>query len=113
MRIVGKKIILKLKKKNIGNIKLCSEIDRLVADLERFNPKESKITDIRSDADKVHGEGFYFFDINIHRTLILIEFDDEGEATIVWAGSHQEYDSTFKHNKSTIEKWLRSKGYIR
>lgn len=113
MRIVGKKIILKLKKKNIGNIKLCTEIDRLVADLERFNPSESNITDIRSDADKVHAEGFYFFDINIHRTLILIEFDDEGEATIVWAGSHQEYDSTFKNNKTTIEKWLRSKGYIR
>ncbi len=113
MRIVGKKIILKLKKKNIGNIKLCTEIDRLVADLERFNPSESNITDIRSDADKVHAEGFYFFDINIHRTLILIEFDDEGEATIVWAGSPQEYDSTFKNNKTTIEKWLRSKGYIR
>ena len=112
MRIVGKKIILKLKKKNIGNIKLCTEIDRLVADLERFNPSESNITDIRSDADKVHAEGFYFFDINIHRTLILIEFDDAGEATIVWAGTHQEYESIFKSNKSTIERWLRNKGYI-
>lgn len=112
MRIIGKKIILKLKKKNIGNKKLCNEIDRLVTDLENFNPREKNIRDIRKDADRVHTEGFYFFDINIHRTLILIEFDDDGEATIIWAGTHQEYESTFKNNKPTIEKWLRNKGYI-
>lgn len=112
MRIVGKKIILKHKKKNIGNKKLCAEIDRLIADLENFNPRENNIIEIRNDADRVHSDGFYFFDINIHRTLILIEFDDEGEATIVWAGTHQEYESIFKSNKLTIERWLRNKGYI-
>ena len=112
MRIVGKKIIIKLKKKNIGNKKLYTEIDRLVADLESWHPREKSIMDIRNDADCVHSDGFYFFNINIHRTLILIEFDDEGEATIVWAGNHQEYTSTFKNNKSTIEKWLRNKGYL-
>ncbi len=112
MRIVGKKIILKLKRKNIGNKKLCNEIDKLVIDLENFNPKEKSINDIRNDADCVHSDGFYFFNINIHRTLILIEFDVDGEATIVWAGTHQAYQSTFKNNKSTIEKWLRTKGHI-
>lgn len=111
MRIVGKKIILKLKK-NIGNKKLCKEIDRLVTDLESFHPKDKRISDIRNDADRVHADGFYFFNINIHRTLILIEYDADGEATIVWAGTHQEYQSIFKNNKSTIEKWLRTKGYI-
>lgn len=45
-------------------------------------------------------------------TLILIELDDEGEATVVWADSHDEYERTFKNNKATIEKWLRNKGYI-
>ncbi len=55
---------------------------------------------------------FIFFDLHLHRTLILIELDDEGEATIVWAGTHQEYEATFKNNKITIEKWLRQKGYI-
>ncbi|XJR89516.1 hypothetical protein ACH34E_01525 [Elizabethkingia anophelis] len=44
--------------------------------------------------------------------MILIEFDDQGEATIVWAGTHKEYETIFKNNKATIEKWLRSKGYI-
>ena len=113
MRILGKKIILKIKKKNIGNKKLCTEIDKLLIDLEKFNPNEQRINEIRSDADCVHNDGFYFFDIHIHRTLILIEIDDEGEATVVWAGNHQEYESIFKNNKLTIEKWLRNKGYIK
>lgn len=107
MRIIGKKIILKLKKKNIGNKKLCSEIDTLLLDLEQFNPTNQQLSSIRPDADCVHSDGFYFFDIHIHRTLILIELTSDGEATIVWAGSHQEYEITFKNNKSTIEKWLR------
>ncbi len=66
----------------------------------------------RPDADIVHSDGFYFFNLNIHRTMILIEFDEDGEATVVWAGSHQEYDKTFKNNKSTIKKWLRDNEWI-
>ncbi|MEN2488721.1 type II toxin-antitoxin system HigB family toxin [Flavobacterium sp. B11] len=112
MRIIGKKTILKIKKKNIGNKKLCDEIDKLITDLEKFNPNQDSINEIRNDADCVHNDGFYFFNINIHRTLILIEFDDDGEATIVWAGTHQEYEATFKNNKTTIEKWLRKNSYI-
>lgn len=42
----------------------------------------------------------------------MIEFDDEGEATIVWAGTHDEYEKTFKNNKSTIRKWLVDRNYI-
>jgi hypothetical protein len=112
MRILGKKTILKIKKKNIGNKKLCTEIDKLITDLEKFNPSQENISDIRNDADCVHSDGYYFFDINIHRTLIMVELDDDGEATIVWAGTHQEYEVTFKNNKLTIEKWLRKNGYI-
>ena len=40
MRVIGKKIILKLKKKNIGNLRLCDEVDKLITDLEKFVPKE-------------------------------------------------------------------------
>jgi hypothetical protein len=112
MRIIGKKILIKLKKKHIGNTNLCKEIDVLLAELEQFNPNEKRLHEIRPDADCVHSDGFYFFNIHIHRTLILIEFDHEGEATIVWAGSHSDYELTFKNNKSTIEKWLRKNGYI-
>lgn len=112
MRLTGKKILLKLKKKNIGNQKLCSAIDQLILDLEAFDPRDTLVIDIRQDADCVHSDGFYFFDLNIHRTLILVELDEDGEATIVWAGNHQEYERTFKNNKSTIEKWLRDKDYI-
>jgi hypothetical protein len=67
---------------------------------------------IRKDADCIHADGFYFFDIHLNRTMILIEVEDEGEATVIWVGSHQEYERTFRNNKSTIEKWLRSKDYI-
>jgi hypothetical protein len=44
--------------------------------------------------------------------MILIEFEDNGEATIVWCGSHDEYETTFKNNKSTIKKWLNNQGLI-
>ena len=113
MRVLGKKILIKIKKKNAGNKNLCTEIDKLIADLENFKPGTQKINDLRNDADCVHSDGFYFFDIHIHRTLVLLEFDEEGEATIVWAGTHQEYEATFKNNKTTIEKWLRKNGYIK
>jgi len=112
MRIIGQKILFKIKKKNIGNSKLCEEIDLLISDLEKFKPGDSSLAELRKDADKVHADGFFFFDIQSHRTLILIEFDEDGEATIIWAGTHQEYETIFKNNKSTIEKWLRKNGYI-
>jgi hypothetical protein len=101
-----------MKKKNIGNKKLCGEIDQLITDLENLNPRENRINNLRNDADCVHSDGFYFFNINIHRSLILIEIEDDGEATIVWAGTHQEYEKIFKNNKLTIEKWLRKNGHI-
>jgi hypothetical protein len=68
-----------------------------------FNP--------RNDAEKVHPDGFYFFNLTAHRTLILIEFSDN-ESTIVWCGNHKDYESTFKNNKNTIRKWLKSKNWI-
>jgi len=60
MRVLGKKKILKLKKKNIGNKKLCDEIDVLMSDLEGFKPRKQNINDIRKDANCVHSDGFYF-----------------------------------------------------
>lgn len=112
MRIIGKSKLDKLKKKNKGNKPLCTEIDKLVEDLEGFDLENIKLTDIRKDADCVHNDGFYFFNIHIHRSLVLVDFDDDGEATIIWAGSHDDYERIFKNNKPTIEKWLRKNGYI-
>lgn len=105
--------MLKIKHKNKGNVLLCTAIDELINVIEGnvWTTKE-EVQKQRPDADQVHADGFYFFDINIHRTLILIELGINGEATIVWAGTHQEYDSVFKGNKSTIKKWLAKKGYI-
>jgi hypothetical protein len=43
--------------------------------------------------------------------MILIVFE-QGEAVIIWAGSHDEYDTTFKGNKNTVETWLRNQQLI-
>ena len=112
MRIVNIRILQKHLKKNKGNNKLHSEINKLISTIEMANWKNpTQIKKARPDADRVHPEGFYFFNIAVDRTMILIELDEE-EATIVWCGNHNEYISTFKNNKSTIKKWLQSKQWI-
>lgn len=113
MEIVGKKTLEKYKQKNKENVLLVSEIDALIKILEENDFKNQlDIAKIRPDADCVHQDGFYFFNISIHRTLILIEFEENGEATIVWCGNHDQYVKTFKNNKSTIKKWLKDKEWI-
>ena len=113
MEIVGKRILEKLKKKNKGNILLVSAIETLIKELEESSfSNQTELLEKRKDADCVHSDGFYFFDINIHRTLILIEFEENREITIVWCGSHDEYEIAFKNNKSTIQKWLKERDWI-
>lgn len=112
MNLLNKRKLLKLAKKNQGNKKLTEAIKKLIEDIESAEWKNSlEIKDERPDADNVHPEGFYFFNISIHRTMILIVFE-ESEASIVWTGNHQEYDKIFKGNKNTIEKWLRNQNLI-
>ena len=113
MDLLHKSKLLKLKKKNKGNTRLIKAIDKLIFDIENANWKNKfELLKDRNDADKVYGENFFFFDINIHRTMILIVFDEQ-EAEILWIGTHSEYDRTFKGNKKTIETWLRNQGKIK
>ncbi len=112
MRLINKKILEKLKRKNKGNISLNKAIDKLIKDINDNDWKDqSELNKTRPDADNVHSDGFYFFNINIHRTMILIEFDDD-EATVVWVGTHQQYETVFKNNRNTIKKWLKSNDWI-
>jgi mRNA interferase HigB len=112
LEILRKDRLLRLKRKNKGNVKLNKAIDSLIIDLENANWRtKNEIVSDRPDADCVHSDGFYFFDIHIHRTMILILFE-ENEATVIWTGSHDDYDLTFKGNKKTIEYWLRKQGLI-
>ena len=112
MRLTNKKALEKLKRKNKGNTSLANAIDKLILDIEENVWKnQTELNESRSDADCVHSDGFYFFNISIHRTMILIEFDD-GEASVVWLGNHNEYGKTFKNNKNTIKKWLKSNNWI-
>lgn len=113
MRIINKHILGKLIRKNRGNSKLENAVQQLISDIEESDWKNPiDLTKNRQDADCVYGGEFYFFNINIHRTLILIEFEENGEATIVWAGSHDDYEMTFKNNRNVIKKWLRNNNWI-
>lgn len=114
MDIVNKHILGKLIRKNRGNSKLSKAVQQLIKDIENANwltPHD--LIKSRPDADCVYGGEFYFFNIHIHRTLILIEFEENGEATIVWAGSHGDYELTFKNNRGTIRKWLKDNNWIK
>ena len=113
MRITNKHILGKLIKKNQGNSKLVKAVRQLISDIEKNNWETPlDLTSDRPDADCVYGGEFYFFNINIHRTLILIEFEENGEATVVWAGNHDDYEMTFKNNRNVIKKWLRDNNWI-
>lgn len=71
MRLVGKKKLVKPKNKNKGNTKLVKAIDNLIKEIENGNwTNGEELKKDRPDADCVHNDGFYFFDINVHRTLI-------------------------------------------
>jgi len=112
MRLINKKALEKLKRKNKGNILLSKAIDKLIQDISNNDWKNQKeVNQTRPDADNVHSDGFYFFNINVHRTMIMIEFS-ESEATVVWVGTHQEYEAIFKNNRNTIKKWLKSNDWI-
>lgn len=112
MRLINKKALEKLKRKNKGNVLLGKAIDQLIKDIDKNEWKnQTELNKTRADADNVHNDGFYFFNIHIHRTMILIEFS-ENEATVVWVGTHKEYETTFKNNKNTIKKWLKSNDWI-
>lgn len=78
VRIVNIRILQKHLKKNKGNTKLRSEINKLISTIETAKwSKSTQIKKARPDADRVHPEGFYFFNIAIDRTMILIELDEE------------------------------------
>lgn len=113
MKLIRKDKLQKLKKKNQGNLKLVKAIDKLVEDIEGADwTNKQELINARPDADRVHSEDVFFFDINIHRTLTLVVFTDQ-YAEVLWVGDHSEYDSTFKGNKKTIETWLRNHGKIK
>jgi len=113
LKIINKHILGKLVRKNRGNSKLAKAVQELISDIEDSDWKNPQdLTENRTDADCVYGGEFYFFNINIHRTLIMIEFEENGEATIVWAGSHDDYELTFRNNRNVIKKWLRDNNWI-
>ena len=113
MNLVNRSLLERLKRKNRGNAKLIKAVDKLIDDIQvNIWNSPIKLKETRPDADCVHSDGFYFFNLNVHRTMILIEFDETKRARVIWTGSHQDYDKTFKNNKNTIKKWLKDNGWI-
>lgn len=112
MKLLFKHKLLKLQKKNRGNKLLIDEINILIKTIEDANwQNKYDILKSRVDADCVHNNGFYFFNISAHRCMVLIVFM-ENEASVIWTGSHKEYEREFKNNKNTIVKWLRKQQLI-
>ena len=113
MRLINKKKLEKFKRKNIGNRILAKGIIKLIEEIESNNwSNKLELSGTRIDADCVHNDGFYFFNItSADRTMILIEFD-ENEATVVWIGNHNDYELVFKNNKNSIRAWLKSNDWI-
>ncbi len=113
MDFVSKKQLLKLKKKKQGDKALCKAIDDLISDIEKSDWKtKEEVKAARPDADQVHTDGFYFFNIEVHRTLVLLEFEEDGSANVVWAGDHDAYERIFKNDKNVIAKWLKERELI-
>ncbi len=113
MKIFNKRILQKLIRKNRGNVKLVRSVEKLIKDFEENNWSNAyKLAETRKDADCVYGGDFFFFNIHIHRTLVLVQFDEIGTATIIWVGNHHEYETVFKNNKNVIKKWLRDNSWI-
>lgn len=112
MKVRYRRTLEKYLKKKRGNKKLEIEIDRLITTLEHAKwstPKDIKLS--RPDADIVHPKGFYFFNISVDRTMVLIELEDN-RASIVWCGTHDDYELIFRNNKVTIRKWLKARKWI-
>ena len=113
MNLVNRSLLERLKRKNRGNTKLIKAIDKLIDDFQVNNwNSQMELKETRPDADCVQSDGFYFFNLNVHRTMILIEFDENKRARVIWAGSHQDYTKTFRNNRNTIKKWLKDNGWI-
>ncbi|MCF0061139.1 type II toxin-antitoxin system HigB family toxin [Dyadobacter chenwenxiniae] len=112
MQLDQKRILIKWQQKNRGNRKLTDAIDQLILDLE--NSEFTSYIDLlkeRKDADQVHNQGVFFLNIENDRVLLAIKFK-ENRAIVLWIGTHRDYEKIFRNNKTTIEKWLRSKGHI-
>lgn len=133
MKLIGKRKLTKLAKKNRGNVKLQKSIKSFEKEIrENTWTTQQELESSTVEFDSVHSDGFYIADINIHRAMVAITFvnlkeleelegEEEdikeqkkilGEVDVLWVGTHDDYQRVFGDNKDTVEKWLRSQGYI-
>ena len=92
VKLLNQKLLKKHLDKNRGNKSLVKAIDKLIADFETnsINSVE-ELLHIRSDADKIHSNNFFFFNLKDHRTMILVVFEED-ESEVLWCGNHDKYE---------------------
>jgi len=133
MKLIGKRKLTKLTKKNRGNVKLNKCIKSFTDEITGATwATQQELESSVIEFDSVHPDGFYIADINIHRAMVAITFVDLkeleelegteeeveekkktlGEVDILWVGTHDDYERVFGNNKDTVKKWLRSQGHI-
>lgn len=117
MILIGKNKLIKFGKKARGNKILNQNIADIIKLIENKNnnckdEKEFKELLKSYDPDNV-SRGYNAFFLNISkadRSLVVVEYDEiEGEVDVLFVGTHDEYETTFKNNKDVIEKYLKDR----
>ena len=112
LHLIGINKLDKYKRKNIGNARLIKAIDVLINQIDKAEwQKRTDLIKSRPDSECVHSDGFFFLNLVNHRILILFLFE-ENIAAVIWIGSHDDYEITFRNNKSTVARWLRNQQLI-
>ena len=106
MELIDLKILNKHLSKNKGNLRLRRDVDKLKILLRdnNFNSYQ-ELKKVRKDADNVHEEVAFFFNIHSHRILVQIDFEHY-KAIILWVRNHNRYDRFFSGGKRAIKKLL-------
>lgn len=77
MKLIGKRKLTKLARKNSGNVKLLKCIKSFEKEvIEGVWTSQQELGSSTVKFDSVHPEGFYIADINIHRAMVAITFVD-------------------------------------
>jgi len=109
MKLLNLKIVKKHLNKNRGNYPLQISYKNLIEEFSTANClTHLEFKKIRPDADNVYEYRCFFLDLTSHRTLVQVDYI-ENLVKFMWIGTHDNYVSTFRGNKKTIERYIHNK----
>ncbi|MBC5994025.1 type II toxin-antitoxin system HigB family toxin [Pontibacter cellulosilyticus] len=107
MDVLGRNKITKYVK---NKHELAREFNAFVSKIKSSEWKSaSDVKETFPDSDHIVGD-VYIFNISSSRSMAMVYFKEQ-EVEIVWAGNHDDYETTFRNNTSTIKKFLKKKGF--